>query len=81
MKDRHPSDERCLGCGDGRLRLSMGYCLKCVGRPAEERECIAALIAHVRDHPGISVGDASRTLGMGPRRIFELIERGHLHYT
>ena len=34
------------------------------------------------DELGVPVHvDASQTLGMGPGRIFELIERGHLHYT
>ncbi len=71
-------ERRCSGCGQPRPMLSGGYCLMCVGGAHEERERIKALIDYVRDHPGISVADASRALEISPGRICELIAAGRL---
>ncbi len=79
MTHSRSPDRRCAGCGRRRPRLSGGYCLECVGGAHEERARIDALIAHVREHPGITIGEASRILGVSPGRISELIEAGRLH--
>lgn len=78
MTDPHPTERRCAGCGQPRARLSGGHCLECVGGAQGERSRADALIAYVREHPGITVLEASRILGVSPHRISELIDSGRL---
>jgi len=79
MTDSRSPEQRCAGCGQPRPMLSGGYCLMCVGGAHEERGRIDAIVDYVREHPGITVGDASRALGVSPGRISKLIEGGRLY--
>lgn len=68
----------CSGCGQPRPVLSGGYCLMCIGGAHEDRARADALIDYVRDHPGISVVEASQALGVSTVRIADLIQQGRL---
>lgn len=78
MTREPPPEQRCLGCGEARPRLSGGFCLACVGGAHEERADTRALIGYVREHPGITVAEASRDLDVSPSRITRLIADGRL---
>jgi hypothetical protein len=78
MTHEPPSEQSCAGCGQARPRLSGGYCLTCVGGAHEEQAGARALIGYVREHPGITVAEASRDLDVSPSRITRLIADGRL---
>jgi hypothetical protein len=78
MPDPGVSDPRCRGCGLVHEKLADGYCLECLGGAHRHRAGLDALVAYVRDHPGITVGEAARAVGVTPNQIRELIEAGRL---
>jgi len=78
MADPQSPHRRCRGCAKESERLADGSCLECLAGAHRDRAGRDALIAYVRDHPGITVAEAARAVGVSPARIRELIDSGRL---
>ena len=79
MSDPAPPEALCSTCRASRPVLSTsGDCIDCAGAAMSVHARSERLLAHVREHPGITVGEAARLLGISPSRIAALIEKGRL---